>query len=211
MKRIFILFLILFTFIQVKSSYASDIVINNADTIIEDTLCHSDNLAFLISNMSPRILLNRSNTIYRSDLLNIPTSFSNILSNLPSTRRLVINYAASSYILPLTYTSIPAGVEETEKNNIPDEFMLFQNYPNPFNSSTTISYQIPKICYVNISIFDINGRLVQTLVNQRQNAAKYKVIWDGKDNSGNDVCSGLYFYVVKTGNFKDSRKMLILR
>ena len=115
-----------------------------------------------------------------------------------------VNY--SNWLEKYTYV-----VQELPDAELPDHYELFQNYPNPFNSSTNISYQIPTKSYVNISIFDINGRLLRTLVNQRQDAAKYKVIWDGKDNSGNNVCSGVYFYVVKTGNFIDSRKMLILR
>ncbi len=92
-------------------------------------------------------------------------------------------------------------------------YYLSQNYPNPFNSSTEIKYSLPKnklSYHVSLKIYDIRGRLVNALVNHNQAAGKYGVSWDGRDINGNGVSSGVYFYVLKVGDFKISKKMLLL-
>ncbi|MFH2142516.1 MAG: T9SS type A sorting domain-containing protein [Bacteroidota bacterium] len=99
--------------------------------------------------------------------------------------------------------------------NVPGEYSLSQNYPNPFNPTTTIIYGLPKISHVNIRIYDLLGREVTTLVNNEQEAKHYKVIWDAKDRSGNDVPGGMYLYriVAKSGDrtFVKTRKLLLMR
>jgi len=99
----------------------------------------------------------------------------------------------------------------------PRKFSLSQNYPNPFNPSTTIRYELPDPSNVTILIYDILGREVIQLVNEEQSFGKYQIIWNGKDNKGNDVASGLYLYrmvanVVK-GNeqYLMTRKLLLLK
>ena len=96
---------------------------------------------------------------------------------------------------------------------LPDQILLYQNYPNPFNSSTEIKYSLPntKASYkVQIKIYDVLGRLVKTLVDQNQTAGTYSVSWDGKDINGNSVSSGIYFYSLQIGEFKVTKKMLLL-
>lgn len=86
----------------------------------------------------------------------------------------------------------------------PAEYRLDQNYPNPFNPSTTISYQIPKESFVSLKVYDILGKEVQTLINEFQNAGNHNVVFNGPDLS-----SGVYFYTLKTGEFKKTNKLIL--
>lgn len=95
--------------------------------------------------------------------------------------------------------------------------MLAQNYPNPFSSLTAISYSIPgsadgsQRSAVSLKIYDISGRLVCTLVNELQEAGRYEVSWDGRDDSGKLVPSGVYFCKLKAGKFTAIKKLILLR
>jgi hypothetical protein len=93
----------------------------------------------------------------------------------------------------------------------PKEFYLSQNYPNPFNPTTTISYGLPVASHVKIDIFNIMGQKVLDLVDEEQTAGFKQVIWNGKDNSGEAVSSGLYFYRIDTKGFVQTKKMLMLK
>jgi len=94
----------------------------------------------------------------------------------------------------------------------PENFSLFQNYPNPFNSETTIKYQLPEETFVTITIFNLNGQEVKMLANETNKPGFYKQIWDGTDNTGNTVSSGMFIYVIctKTG-YTAFKKMVLLR
>jgi len=100
-------------------------------------------------------------------------------------------------------------------SQVPKEYSLHQNYPNPFNPITTIIYSIPTHSNVDIRIYDLLGKEVVTLVNEKQEAKYYRIIWDAKDRFGNSVPSGMYFYriVAKSGDrrFAKTRKLLLLR
>ena len=108
------------------------------------------------------------------------------------------------------------GIDNIETNNFPKEFYLAQNYPNPFNPSTTISYTIPtletfhatspQLTTVRLTIFDVLGREVATLVNKKQNPGNYQVHFDASKLS-----SGIYYYRLKAGNFIETKKMILLR
>jgi parallel beta-helix repeat protein len=107
--------------------------------------------------------------------------------------------------------------ESTEEENRPPVFQLFQNYPNPFNSSTVIWYYLPDVGYqpaeVEITIYNLLGKLVKTLVKTRQYPGEHKVLWDGKDDSGKEVASGIYFYRLKVSGLElvKPKKMVLLR
>jgi hypothetical protein len=90
-------------------------------------------------------------------------------------------------------------------------FGLEQNQPNPFNSHTWINYSLPKPSNVSLNIFNVSGELVRTLQNGKQPAGKYSVEWNGLNNAGNPVSSGIYFYRLRTEGFTGTRKMFILR
>ena len=96
---------------------------------------------------------------------------------------------------------------------LPDKYSLYQNYPNPFNPSTTIQYDIPDdVAKVNISIYNSLGQLIKTLVNATQKAGSYKAVWNGTDNHGVKVSSGMYIYRMSSGSkFVKSKKLLLIK
>jgi M6 family metalloprotease-like protein len=90
-------------------------------------------------------------------------------------------------------------------------FSLKQNYPNPFNPATTIDYTVARTSPVEIAIFDVNGRKVRTLVSEIRTQGTYKAVWNGKNDRGASVASGVYFYRLTAGDFTQIRKMILLR
>lgn len=107
---------------------------------------------------------------------------------------------------------IVTDVEEDYEINVsPTEFVLNQNYPNPFNPSTVISFSIPKAENVKLSIYNILGEKIVTLLNSDLNVGNYKVTWNGKNALGVTVPSGVYFYKLETPTFSQSRKMMLVK
>ena len=96
-------------------------------------------------------------------------------------------------------------------DNLPTVFSLGQNFPNPFNPTTTINFSVPSDEYVKLDIYDILGRHVRTLVSSRYTFGNYNVIWDSRDESGNMVSAGVYFYRINAGSFNTTRRMLLLK
>ena len=96
-------------------------------------------------------------------------------------------------------------------NEIPKEFRLYSNYPNPFNLETKIRFDIPKQGQVRLNVYDILGRVVATLVNEELNAGRYEVVWPAPTGDGTGFPSGVYFYTLQSGDFKETKKMLLLK
>lgn len=109
--------------------------------------------------------------------------------------------ATWNHELPYTVTGIEPVV-----NTIPDKYYLNQNYPNPFNPTTTIKYGLKKQSNVQLNIYDALGRLIRTLVNEKQNAGTYEVAFNGQELS-----SGIYFYRISTSEFVDTKKMILIK
>ena len=114
------------------------------------------------------------------------------------------------------YESEPSNIVEVEITSagndlIPIETSLGANYPNPFNPQTTINFQLSVDSKINLSIFNIKGEKVRTLVDVQLRAAYHTVDWNGKDESGKPVASGLYFYRMKTSDYQNMRKMILLK
>jgi photosystem II stability/assembly factor-like uncharacterized protein len=86
------------------------------------------------------------------------------------------------------------------------DFKLYQNYPNPFNPSTTINYELRNTNYVTLKVYDLQGKEVQTLVNKKQSAGNYSV-----EFNGSNLSSGIYFYTLQTGNFKETKRMMLIK
>jgi len=97
------------------------------------------------------------------------------------------------------------------KINLPNEFEINQNYPNPFNSSTIISYKLPQYSFVEIKIFDINGRLVNSIIDEFQEAGNKLVNWNGVDSDGTNVPSGMYFYKITAMNVTKFGRMTLIK
>lgn len=105
----------------------------------------------------------------------------------------------------------PPPKGDTQKPETIKNYDLNQNYPNPFNPFTTIKYQLSSSADIDLTIFNALGQAVRTLVKQYQAAGKYSVEWDGRNESGAVMPTGLYFYRLKAGNFLETRKMVLMR
>ncbi|MGB9697691.1 MAG: T9SS type A sorting domain-containing protein, partial [Ignavibacteria bacterium] len=91
-------------------------------------------------------------------------------------------------------------------NKLPSSFALRQNYPNPFNPITNIEFDIPKSSSVRLTVYDIRGREVSVLLNEKLNAGSYRVMFDGSNLS-----SGIYFYQLTAGEYTKTNKMLLIK
>jgi hypothetical protein len=120
-------------------------------------------------------------------------------------------YGFASVIVRGLQSPVPFGVTHKSGYSTPDAFGLSQNYPNPFNPETEISYVLPKACQIDLSVYNLLGQKVRMLVHEFQSAGLKNVKWDGKDEYGIGVASGVYFYKIKAGEFTQSKKMVMLR
>ena len=102
-------------------------------------------------------------------------------------------------------------VSAGDDNPLPYKFTLEQNHPNPFNPMTSISYSIPSAGEVNLSVFNTLGQRIITLVDNYQDAGTYIVEWNGTNDCGDPVSSGIYFYKIMINNDTECRKMLLLK
>ncbi|MCK4224263.1 MAG: T9SS type A sorting domain-containing protein [candidate division Zixibacteria bacterium] len=93
----------------------------------------------------------------------------------------------------------------------PSEFFLSQNYPNPFNPATNFEFSLSLSAHVKIDIFNIVGQKVRTLVDEEMKPGVYVADWDGKDENGKPVSSGIYFYRMEAGEFSDMKKMVLVK
>jgi hypothetical protein len=112
-------------------------------------------------------------------------------------------YLADFYSL-MILRSRPTQIESDAKP--PVNYLLTQNYPNPFNAQTTIQYDLTAACDVTISVFDILGRKVGTLVDETQDVGHHQVIWDAANSP-----SGFYFYRIQAGDFSQTKRALLLK
>ena len=107
--------------------------------------------------------------------------------------------------------AVVAGVLELQST--PREFALHQNFPNPFNPDTTIKYDLAESADITLQIYNVLGQVVRTLVaSEAQNAGRYQIRWNGMDERGVPVSSGIYFYQISAdGKFSDVRKLMLLK
>jgi hypothetical protein len=136
----------------------------------------------------------------------------------PTSHLTFVRYDASTYcprhFLPnadSVYTGVKWIEGSAEEENKPTAFLLSQNYPNPFNPVTNFKLSLPHASHVKMEIFNIVGQRVKTLLDEDMRAGVFVVDWDGKDERGVGVSSGVYFYRVVAGNFSDIKKMVLLR
>lgn len=121
------------------------------------------------------------------------------------------NNAVGSYMVS-AQVQVPVGVEDQEEEQLPTEFALLQNYPNPFNPSTTIQYQLKESVNVSITIYNIVGQKIATLVDEKQSAGSYSLMWNAMDDYNNRVSTGIYFYRINAGNnFVETKKMMLIK
>jgi len=108
--------------------------------------------------------------------------------------------------------NFPSAVEDEEEiTQRPSEFELYQNYPNPFNPETKIEYALKKTGHVTLHIYNVLGEKVKTLLDQDQPAGFYQINWDGKNDNGKPVSSGLYLYKLEVNGFSEAKRMILLK
>jgi len=144
----------------------------------------------------------------RSILLGL--GYQGSLTPIPGTNSLVIysnDPDESAFTIPIVFQE-PVRVE---LENIPESFTLNQNYPNPFNPTTTLSYGLPEESEVSLIIYDIRGKSVKTFVSQSQNAGWYAQTWNGLNDNGEPVSTGIYLARLHAGSYSRTIKMLYLK
>ena len=134
---------------------------------------------------------------------------------------LFVRYDAESYLprhkMPKCIHVDASGTDvrwidgSTEEESKPTTFLLSQNYPNPFNPVTNFKFSLPKASHVQIEIFNILGQKVKTLVDENMKAGSFVVDWDGEDQRGVEVSSGIYFYRMIAGDFSSVKRMVLLK
>lgn len=102
-------------------------------------------------------------------------------------------------------------IDEDDIITLPKEYLLAQNSPNPFNPSTKIQFQLPKTDHVKLTVYNVLGQVVRKLFDEKLEAGSHSIIFDGKDNNGGDIASGIYFYRLEASGFTKSKKMMLLK
>lgn len=122
------------------------------------------------------------------------------------------------YIDDIEFISVESTLDVENVEQIPENFALYQNYPNPFNPMTTIKYQLPEESYVTLKIYNLLGQEVRSLIDDVQKAGYNSIVWDGKNNSGMNVSSGIYIYRLDAKSlnnpakiFAQTKKMVLLK
>ena len=113
----------------------------------------------------------------------------------------------SNFTVTISYSEMGTDNEEL----LPIQYALYQNYPNPFNPTTTLRYDLPETGHLTITIYDMLGRHIKTLINQTQDAGYRSVIWDATNDYGKPVSAGIYLYQIQAGEYMQTKKMVLLK
>ena len=117
-------------------------------------------------------------------------------------------------IQPLNVEQIPTGISDPSnyaKIQMPEEFKIAKNYPNPFNPTTTIEYSVPKDGKIQIAVYNVLGCKVRTLLHGFRNAGNHQIQWDGKNDAGSTLASGVYLVTLRSGNFVTAKRMSLIK
>ena len=154
---------------------------------------------------------------YATDIIRSPsgyvyvTGYSQVVSTYEDIVTIKYNQASGQVQWYLVYDGGSGIGIESYTDEVPQSYELCQNYPNPFNPSTQIMYSLPKLNHVILKIFNIHGKAIKTLVNEFQTAGKKSVTWDGLNEGGQKVSSGIYIYQLNIGDFTTSKKMIMVQ
>jgi hypothetical protein len=125
-------------------------------------------------------------------------------------------YRVAAYVGIWTFYSDAISVilnwmDVATTDQIPMSYAVHQNYPNPFNPVTTLRYDLPEDALVNITIYDMVGRVVKTLINDQQTAGYRSLQWNATNDSGAPLSAGMYLYTIQAGDFRQTKKMVLLK
>lgn len=172
----------------VRNPYSTDIMVNSIEL---------NSAVFTINDTLPV-------TITPGDSIEFTVEFSPDSSVLYENKLTLKTNKGMKSIYLFGYGKSPSSVDNKTVN--PGSYYLFQNYPNPFNSETVIRYSIPLLSRVQITVYDILGIKINTLIDEEKPAGTYKLNWDSVD-----LPSGVYFYRIKSGDFVQTKKMILLK
>tara|TARA_Y100000590_G_scaffold435016_1_gene553945 strand:+ start:3923 stop:7948 length:4026 start_codon:yes stop_codon:yes gene_type:complete len=151
----------------------------------------------------------RGNTIERFDntIINIPIEFKGQMrDNSRISMDEITLVGANGYLV-----NYVARISQTEVNMIPTSFALYQNYPNPFNPRTEIRFDLPQEGYVELAIFNLVGQKIRTLNSNSMTPGYHAIIWNGTNDIGSNVATGIYIYSLSSGAYHSTKKMLYLK
>lgn len=149
-----------------------------------------------------------------------PTCYSSFVGGLVAdgtiTLGLRLNFADPSDWIDIGGIGIKVSspvtlVRARENSAVPDKFLLKQNYPNPFNPETIIEYDVQAPGNVELHIYNSLGQKVRSLVNEKRSKGSYRVVWDGKDDNGQNLASGVFFYQLRLSDFIGAKRMILLK
>ena len=120
-------------------------------------------------------------------------------------------YIDDMRLVPEAVPEVPTAVEMSEGEVVPSGYSLSQNHPNPFNPETTIRYDLPEAGAVRMCIYNVSGQRIRTLADGESSAGNHSVTWDGRNDAGRDVASGVYLCRLAAGEFSALRKLVLVR
>jgi hypothetical protein len=150
------------------------------------------------------------------ELVGLPEGWEVMVDGIPNMGALKLKEGEEIHLSevlrsPIVVTVLVGPAELVEKESLPTQLILYQNYPNPFNPSTTIRYGLVAESIVSVRVYDILGTQVSTLVQEVQKPGYYTVRWEGRDEKGVAVSSGIYFVRVRVGGRSEVMKMVLVR
>ena len=125
--------------------------------------------------------------------------------------RITSLYGDSHSVPSQVISAMISVMDVIESDNIPNSYSLKQNYPNPFNPITTLKYGLPEDSFVSIIIYNLKGNVINELVNTKQSSGFHSISWNATNNLGQPVSAGMYIYTIQAGNFRETRKMILLK
>tara|TARA_Y100000748_G_scaffold164867_1_gene137920 strand:+ start:7967 stop:11023 length:3057 start_codon:yes stop_codon:yes gene_type:complete len=140
----------------------------------------------------------------------VTVSFPNDPSLYNETHYLQLTASYETINVPVVFGLTPLDIDHSN-DILPNKYILKQNYPNPFNPTTVIPFRIPETAAIQLTIYNLLGERVNTLVNDKLNPGTYKINWHGMSDAGHQMPAGLYFYELRSHNFRDTGKMLLLK
>lgn len=149
--------------------------------------------------------------IYNFDLSNYAGEFINIRVRFASTNATDKGLFIDHFVLYGTALTTDVDEDSPFTTATPKKAALHQNYPNPFNPKTAINFDLPEKQHIDLKIYDVSGKLVRTLVSGEEDAGYHSIVWDGKDDTGNAVNSGVYIYRIDAENYRETKRMILLK
>ena len=218
----------IFTYRALKYKWQTDLFTTNIDSLNFGKVVVGDSLQKQITVYNPHnteVIINEfyckdssfsttlqvPDTIKANDSLIVPIKFKPSQDGSYKVSFNIRNIGRNGYEQMIARQVILSGATDNasvvnSNITVPKQFILYQNYPNPFNPSTTITYEMPTEGFVVLTVYDILGRLVKTLLNEEKPAGKHSVIF----NSAN-FSNGVYFYKLRAGNYTQVRKMVLIK